>query len=126
MSSLPRPLASSSRTWLIGSSGAPNRERVLRTPLARRDLAVVLGQQHDDPVGLTQPVRAQHDRGVPVQRRAHGTRMSVETAETAVAVGKGGRRHAPGVGRRKVAPGTLDEDQLAVGQLPHQRRWPMR
>ena len=67
-----RPRYSSSRTWLIGSSRAPNLRRRLADALGHGAHLAVLGrQQHDDPVGLAELVRAQHDADVAVEVRAH-------------------------------------------------------
>ena len=67
-----RPWCISSRTWLSGSSRAPNCDVRLAHALGDgADLAVVLPEQDDDPVGLAELVRAQHDAGVAVQMVGH-------------------------------------------------------
>ena len=54
--------------WLPGSSREPNFDVGAPHALGHAaDLAVPTGEQHDDAVGLTQLVGAQHDGGVAVE-----------------------------------------------------------
>ena len=56
VSSSPRPWWSTSSTWENGSSRAPNRDLVLRTPLATApDASPVLRVDVQDAVGLAEP-----------------------------------------------------------------------
>ncbi len=108
--------------------GAELRHRLAHALGHRPHLAVVLGQQHHDAVGLAELVRAQHDAGVAVQARGHREPLtSVEPAEAAVGACRRTSCDAPPsrcVARRGSAPGTIGVGvhQLAVRQLPHQRR----
>ena len=63
-----RPVQSCRSTWLNGSSRAPNRDVVRRTPLpTARTRPVRAGQQRDDAVGLAELLHPEHDALVPVQ-----------------------------------------------------------
>ena len=102
--------------------GAELRHRLAHALGDGAHLAVLGGQQHDDAVGLAELVRAQHDAVVAVQV-ADAHRVRVEPAEAAAAAVEVVDRGLQ-IGRPDSSVGTIavDEHQLAVGQLPHQRR----
>ena len=80
-------------------------------------LAVLGGQQHDDAVGLAELVGAQHHAGVAVQvrrsRRSSPPKRRRRPWKSSIAASRCSRSSSPN--------GDGDEDQLAVGQLPHER-----
>ena len=94
----------------------------LADPLGHRsDLAVVLGHDHDDPVGLAQLVGAQHDPDIAIQlthRRRVRRTCDADDEKSSIAA-------ARSVGTQ-FAPADRDEHQLGVGELPHQRRRQLR
>src|SRR6056297_628024 len=118
-----RPRYNSNRTWLIGSSRAPNFDFVLRTPFATaRTLpfsavwnTTIRSDSRNLYVRSTTPVSRYSSLIV-------GRSLVVEATEAALAAGEVGDRVEEVIGRQFV-PGHRMEDEFAVGELPHQRRW---
>ena len=89
----------------------------------RSHLAVALGQQHDDPVGLTQLDGAQHHPLVAVEGHRRRGRIEGDASSTDAEPAVPALELADGLEQvlsAEVGPQHVGEHQLAVGQLPEQ------